>query len=222
MHDVRVALRGEQLGHVHRAILADAAQVVASQIDQHHVLGPLLGIIQQLLLQRGILGLALAPPACTGQGPDLGHAVLGTDQHLRRRANQAHGRIASELEEEHVGGGVDPAQGAVNGKRISIRRPCQALREHSLKDVACGNVLLGCTDCGLILGTGHVRLGLASRPSGRRRHGRQRRAQACLKRVEARYGVVIGRVEVGPRWHLCIGKEQQAVLHVVEHSQRVR
>ena len=57
MHHVRVALDHHQLGHLDRADLRDAADVVAPEIDQHHVLGALLGIGEQLALERAVLGL---------------------------------------------------------------------------------------------------------------------------------------------------------------------
>ena len=63
VHHVGVALDHHQLAHLDGARLADAAQVVAAQIHQHHVLGPLLGISQQLRLQGQVFGLIGAPGA---------------------------------------------------------------------------------------------------------------------------------------------------------------
>ncbi len=49
MLHVRVLLHGQQLFHFHRAVAGNATEIVASEIDQHHVLGTLLFVGQQLL-----------------------------------------------------------------------------------------------------------------------------------------------------------------------------
>ena len=72
MHDVGVALDRHQLGHVDRAVSADAAQVVARQVHQHDVLGPLFGIGQQLPLQRDVDGRVRAARARAGDRPERG------------------------------------------------------------------------------------------------------------------------------------------------------
>ena len=48
VHHVRVALDHRVLAHAHAADLRDAAHVVAAQVDQHHVLGALLRVGEQL------------------------------------------------------------------------------------------------------------------------------------------------------------------------------
>jgi hypothetical protein len=73
VHDVRIALDGEGLGDLHAAGLGDAADVVARQVDQHQVLGALLGVGQQLGLQRALSRSGVAPrgrvPAVFGGPP---------------------------------------------------------------------------------------------------------------------------------------------------------
>jgi hypothetical protein len=51
---------------VDRARARDAAQVVAREIDEHHVLGVFLGVREQLVLERDVVlaGLAARPCAC--------------------------------------------------------------------------------------------------------------------------------------------------------------
>ena len=70
MHDVAVAADVHELDHLDRARPADPAQVVAAEVDQHHVLGALLGVGQQLGLQRGVLGRRRA--ARLGAGDRVG------------------------------------------------------------------------------------------------------------------------------------------------------
>ena len=52
MHDVAVALDHHLLGDLDRADLGDAADIVAREIEQHQMLGALLGIGEQLLGER--------------------------------------------------------------------------------------------------------------------------------------------------------------------------
>jgi hypothetical protein len=78
VHDVRVALDHHLVGHHHRAGLGDAADVVAAQVDQHQVLGQLLGIglefgFQPARSSSGVrprgrvpaIGRTMASPPCT-------------------------------------------------------------------------------------------------------------------------------------------------------------
>ena len=51
MHHVRVALDEHQPLHLHRAVLADAAQIVAAQVHEHDVFGALLRIGQKFALR---------------------------------------------------------------------------------------------------------------------------------------------------------------------------
>ena len=62
VHDVAVALQRHQLVDRLGAELDHPAHVVAGQVDQHHVLGPLLGVLGQL-----------APPG-GGRRPRCGRA----------------------------------------------------------------------------------------------------------------------------------------------------
>jgi hypothetical protein len=55
VHDVAVALDPHEAAHVDGARHADPAEVVAAQVDEHHVLGPLLGVGAQLVGRLGVL-----------------------------------------------------------------------------------------------------------------------------------------------------------------------
>src|SRR5207342_281447 len=52
---MRIALDRHQLVHAHAAGNADAAEVVALQVNQHHVLGALFGVADQFADARGIV-----------------------------------------------------------------------------------------------------------------------------------------------------------------------
>ena len=56
VHHLAVVLEDELVGDLDRAHLGDAAHVIAAEIEQHQVLGALLGIGQQFRGQRPVLG----------------------------------------------------------------------------------------------------------------------------------------------------------------------
>ena len=56
VHHMAVTLHRKRLGDLDAANLRDAANVVARQVDQHHMLGTLFRVGQQLLLGR-LVGL---------------------------------------------------------------------------------------------------------------------------------------------------------------------
>ena len=68
VHHVTVMLDRHHVADLHRAEIGDAADVVAAQIDQHHVLGPLLRIGQQLLGQAAVFLVRLAPRRAPAKG----------------------------------------------------------------------------------------------------------------------------------------------------------
>ena len=65
MMDGGVALEREELGDAHGAGRADARQIVAHQVDDHQVLGPVLRALGERLAERGVvLGADAARRAC--------------------------------------------------------------------------------------------------------------------------------------------------------------
>ena len=60
MHHVRVALDVHQVANFHRAVLADAAEIVAAQVDQHDVFGAFFFVGQHFLFERGVVGFVFA------------------------------------------------------------------------------------------------------------------------------------------------------------------
>ena len=75
------------------AELAYPANIVASQVDQHNVLGPLLLIGQQLLLDAEIFFLVGRARTRSRNGTVLNVALLHPHQQFRRRTHQAGGRL---------------------------------------------------------------------------------------------------------------------------------
>ena len=69
VHHMAVALHHKGLRHLHAAGFGDAADVVARQVDQHHVLGTFLGVVDEFDLGRLVLlwgGAAWAVPPAGG------------------------------------------------------------------------------------------------------------------------------------------------------------
>ena len=137
MHYMRVALDHHLVGELDATGLGDAPDIIASQIDEHQVLGQLLGIGQQLGFQRLVLRLIAAAGAGAGDGAYRDHALLVPHQDLRRGAD--HMKVL-QVEEEHVGRGIKAAQRTVEIQWRRSKRNRHALGEHHLHDVAVGDV----------------------------------------------------------------------------------
>jgi len=105
MHHVAVALDYEALGHLDRADLGHAADVVAAKVQQHEVLGPLFRVGKQRLGQRLVLLRCCAAARRAGNRPDRHLSATDADQDLRARADQ---REVAEVEVVQKGRGVGP------------------------------------------------------------------------------------------------------------------
>ena len=125
----------EEALDLHRARHADAREVVAAEVDEHHVLGAV------LLGREQPLGVAFAAGAVEPAiGLRLARAALGLHERLRRRADE---RDPVELEQEEIRRRIDPAQRPIDGERLDARCALGALREDDLERVAAADVLLG-------------------------------------------------------------------------------
>ena len=86
VHHVRVPLDDHVRRQLDRAGPRDAAHVVAREVDQHHVLGALLRIREQLGRERGVL--RVRPPAAPRAGDRAQRHLAAGEAHegLRRGA----------------------------------------------------------------------------------------------------------------------------------------
>ena len=102
-----------------RAVLADAADVVAAEVDEHDVLGALLLVALQLLGETQVL-FVVAPAR---RVPAIG-CVSTRDPSTRTSisGDDADDRHAAHADEIHVGRRIDVAQRAVDRERIRRRR----------------------------------------------------------------------------------------------------
>ncbi len=156
MHDMAVALDHHLLGNLDRADLGDAADIVAREIQEHQMLGALLGIGEQLRGELGVLGRGRAAPARAGERADGDFAVAQAHQHFRARS---HHREAAVIEEEQEGRGVEAPERAIEREGRQAERHAQPHRRHDLEDLAGADVLLRRLDHRHAIGARHVGLG---------------------------------------------------------------
>ena len=115
MEDVAVALDLHVLADGHGPRPRDPPEVVAAEVDEHHVLGTLLGVALELLGEQGVLAIVRA--ARTGPGDGVGGELVALDleEQLRRCADDLE---AGGPDEEQVRARVDPPQGAVEADPV--------------------------------------------------------------------------------------------------------
>ena len=175
-----VALERHQLVDVHRAELGDPADVVAGEVDEHHVLGPFLRVLGELGGHPAVVLLGRPTPAGAGDRARDHPTVEQLHHRLGRRPDDRQLRMAHEV---HVRRRVDLAEHAVHVERIGVEVEVVALGQHDLEDVAGDDVLLGHLDRLLVQPARHRRVrgraarrpATAARPACRRAAWRDRR-----------------------------------------------
>ena len=161
VHHVAVALDGKGFGHLHRAGLGDAPDVVARQVDQHDVLGALLRVVDEFQFGGLVEFRRGAARPRTGQRADgdllfaVAHAFL---PHQDFRRGRDHVEI-TEVVIEHVGRRVQRTQRAVQRQRRFGVALADALADLHLHEVAACNQLLGLFDGRDVVGLGKGALG---------------------------------------------------------------
>ena len=143
VHHVAVALEHHHLVDLLGAEPHDATDVVAGEVDEHHVLGDLLRMLAQLGAEAAVVFVGRAPPPCAGDRPRDDTAVEQLHHRLGRRADDRHLGVAHEV---HVRARVHLPQHAVHVEGLGLEVEVEALREHDLEDVAGEDVLLGDLD----------------------------------------------------------------------------
>ena len=136
------------------AVLADAAEVVAAEVDEHDVLGALLLVGEQLLGDPLVVRERRAARARAGDRPRRDVAARDRQHRLGRGARDLE---VQEVQEVHVRARVDDAQPAVDRERVDVEVGRPALRRHDLERVAGVDVLDDPRDVRLELLARHVR-----------------------------------------------------------------
>ena len=202
-----------------RPVLADAAEVVAPEVDEHHVLGALLGVGQQVSAIRASSS-GVAP---RGRVPAIGRVdawrPLTVSSGSGRRAGDLE---VAEVQEVHVRARVDHAQAAVDRERV---------------DASSGAPSAGTARPGRRRRRGRTRRSARPCPRtargacwtrSRHRAGRRARGSGCGHRPgeqAARLGdrrdrVGVGRLEVA-LVGVDVDDDRDRVLEVVEDDQHV-
>ena len=129
-----VAFHRHQFVDDHAAGLADAPEVVALEVDQHHVLGAFLRMPDQLADAFGVI-VASETRAGAGDRPGFHHIAMHRHQALRRGTDHAPANAAEHPRERRR---VVAAQALEQGRRIQrgIERNLPAARQVGLEHVA--------------------------------------------------------------------------------------
>ena len=138
VHHVRVFFDDHFVGYAHAAGAADAADVVAAEIDQHHVFGNFFFVGQKFALVLRVFFGGGAAQAGAGNRPHDDLVALAAHQDFGRRADDME---IAEIVVEHIGRGVERAQGAVERQRFVGKGQAHALAGDDLHAVAVENIV---------------------------------------------------------------------------------
>ena len=197
VHHMAVAFHRKGLGHLDAANLGNAANVVAGQIDQHHMFGTLFGVVDQFLLDAFVFGVTARTGAGARQRTDRDLLIwLAIGTHNMLLPHQDFGRRAHHLKltkvvKIHVRAGVERPQRPVQTQRRFSEAFLDALAHLHLHEVAVGDQLLGFFYGGNVVGLGkiaHRRVVLAG-PHHWRLH---RLLQQRFERAQAFFGIGVG------------------------------
>ena len=207
MHDVAVAFNNAVRRDAHRACCRHAAQVVAGQVHQHHVLGVFFHVCQQAGLVFEVRSDIRAARARASDGAQLRATVLQFHERLGRRAHHLQAR---NVQIEHVRRRVNKAQRTIGLERVHRVLAGETHGQHQLVDVASGNPFLH---------LGHAFQEFRLRQAGRRRAhlgGRAAGVQATAQRTNDL---------LAQRLTLFLGpgvQQSHAAGDVVEHQEALR
>ena len=144
VHDMGVALDHHQLANGHRPRDADTAEVVPTEIHQHHVFSSFLGIGEQFCLQTPILERIASSRSGSCNRPQHGADTplvrFCFDHHLRAGSDQL---PVTEIEERHVRRWIHHAQAPVEIKGRVADFRAESLADHQLKGISGGDVFPG-------------------------------------------------------------------------------
>ena len=116
MLNMRKTLQLHERGDLDRRRIAHLRQVIASQVDEHHVFRQLLGILKQLGRQAVVLRRIRPTRTRTGDRIRPDAASFTLDEGLRRRTDNLKmtALLVGQVQEVHVGRRVDRTQHAID------------------------------------------------------------------------------------------------------------
>ena len=83
MHHVAVTFDDHHVGKFDRTVFRNSADIVASQVDQHHMLGAFFRVGEEFLREGTVLSFGRAATASSSQRADCGFAVFHTHHDFR-------------------------------------------------------------------------------------------------------------------------------------------
>ncbi len=205
VHHVAVFLDAAIRLHVHAARGGHTTQVVAREIDEHHVLRILFRIGEQSRLTLGVDLLVRRARQRAGDGAQLRMSLIELHERFGRRADDRH---VAERTVVHVRRRIDEAERAIDLERMQVVLAAELDGEHELINIAGGDVFLHALHAGHVLGGAHARHRprvLAGMPAVRERAA-QRANHFFPQRLAFDFGAVV--------------QERDAAGEVVEHEQR--
>ena len=125
---------------MHAARRCATPEIVARQVDQHHVLGILLRIGEQFRFERSILQRIRTARPRAGNGTHLGRTAVQLHERFGRRADDD---AFAKLAVIHIGRWIQQSQRPVSLERVEIATAGEAHRQDQLVHVAGRDVLLG-------------------------------------------------------------------------------
>ena len=126
-----------QTRHADRSRRTDFRQIVAQQIDDHHVLGLILFAFTQFVLREEIRFRSMPSPPSPFDRPRLDHSLLHANESLRR-STRNHPIVVSEVSRERCR--VQFSQPQIQRERVFANGKQQPLRQIHLKDVSRADV----------------------------------------------------------------------------------
>src|SRR5205807_4734816 len=207
----------------HRAVFADAAKIVAAEVDEHDVLGTLLFARQHFALEALVFRFVFAAATRASDGPIKDVASLNLDEHFRGAAD--HGNVV-ELKIEKIGRGIQSAQLAIDFKRTSLRFHREALAQHDLENIAGPDVLLGLSNDVQVFRSAEIRRFIHSCPLGRlpgsfRAFRGDRFFEKLVRLPDLAHRSVVVRPQAAMAFGENIADNPQTVLDVIEGDEPV-
>ena len=153
LHECRIALHGKQVFCAHAAVVAETAEVVAQQVDDHHVLAAVLGVAAEPLRNISIFARRSAARGGSLHGASGDAArdciVFQAEEQFRRKGLDA--AVLLGMEESAVGDRLAAAQALVKCGRAACGMHPYGHSKVELIDVARANPLMNGSDAFSVL-----------------------------------------------------------------------
>ena len=158
MNHVRIELHFTIGFHNH--IVGIAAQVVAGEVDQHHMFGIFFWVLAQSFGQFAVLFIVSGAFKSSGNGVNVSFVVFDAELSFGARPKNA---VSSVIEIKKIRRRIDGTQRAVHIKIITFVFLCKLAAQHNLEYIAAVAVLLAFGYHVFIFVVGNVRSLIAHR-----------------------------------------------------------